>query len=84
MGGINVESFQQCIESCATTDGCVDVSLSGSACYMKRTLGDAHENGGVWGAKVVEASVSPTSSAPASTEANPASVCLFGSPCQRY
>lgn len=65
MGSVSVDSFQGCIDACATTPGCVDVSKSGGACYMKSSLGDAHDNGGVWGAKVVEAS--PTSASATST-----------------
>ncbi|CAK3895299.1 hypothetical protein AC578_1337 [Lecanosticta acicola] len=30
-----VSSFQQCIDACATTIGCVDLSLSGAMCYLK-------------------------------------------------
>ncbi|KEQ72707.1 hypothetical protein M436DRAFT_48973, partial [Aureobasidium namibiae CBS 147.97] len=32
---IYVSSFQACIDACSSTPGCVDVSLSGAACYMK-------------------------------------------------
>lgn len=77
MGGISVDSFQGCIDLCATTPGCVDVSLSGSACYRKSSLSGPHDNGGVWGAKVVEASlssVSSTSTSMSSTEATASTV----------
>lgn len=56
---LSVNGLQQCIDACATTSGCVDLSLLGDACYLKSSLGTAVENG-VWGAKVVEVA-SPTS-----------------------
>lgn len=39
---IYVSSFQACIDACASTSGCADVSLSGSACYMKSKVGAAY------------------------------------------
>lgn len=51
-----VSSFSECIDKCAQTTGCVDVSLSGSACYMKKSLGAALSDGGVKGAKLASAS----------------------------
>ncbi|EME85418.1 uncharacterized protein MYCFIDRAFT_193726 [Pseudocercospora fijiensis CIRAD86] len=36
--------LQKCIEACASTQGCVGASLSGSACYMKSQLGEAKDN----------------------------------------
>ncbi|CAD0088378.1 unnamed protein product, partial [Aureobasidium mustum] len=38
MSSTSVKNFEGCIAACATTSGCVDVSLSGSACYLKKTL----------------------------------------------
>lgn len=52
MGSLSVRSFQQCIEVCASTNGCVDVSLSGVACYLKASVGAINYNG-VLGAKLV-------------------------------
>ncbi|KAI7470730.1 WSC-domain-containing protein [Hortaea werneckii] len=46
-------AFQSCIEHCATTPGCLDVSLSGVACYMKSVLGIAVSANGVLGAKLL-------------------------------
>ena len=52
MGSLSVKNFTQCVDTCDSTSGCVDVSLSGSACYLKKTLGKAISNG-VLGAKLV-------------------------------
>ncbi|PNS17632.1 WSC domain-containing protein 2 [Sphaceloma murrayae] len=54
-----VQTLEACIAACATTSGCVDVSLSGQACYMKKTLGKAVANGAVRGAKLINST--PTS-----------------------
>ena len=51
--GVSVPDFNTCINKCATTSGCVDVSLSGVACYLKSSLGAAQNNGNVWGAKLI-------------------------------
>lgn len=67
MKSLGVSSFQQCIDACATTPGCVDVSLSGSACYLKSTLAAAVNNGGIWGAKLVTTSTSSSTSGSASS-----------------
>ena len=74
MSSTRVNTFADCINACATTSGCVDVSLSGSACYLKSTLGAALQNGGVWGAKAVSStSTLILSSAPLSTPTQVAS-----------
>lgn len=59
---LGVTSFDQCIAACASNGQCVDVSLSGTACYLKSVLGAAISNGGVWGAKLVVASIESSSS----------------------
>lgn len=46
-------TFAECIDACATSPGCIDVSYAGTACYMKDRLGDAVEREWVWTAKVV-------------------------------
>ncbi|THW52879.1 alpha/beta-hydrolase [Aureobasidium pullulans] len=53
MASTSVKNLEGCIAACATTAGCVDVSLSGSACYLKKSLGAAVNNGGVLGARFV-------------------------------
>ncbi|KAG9822263.1 hypothetical protein KCU98_g17021, partial [Aureobasidium melanogenum] len=45
-----------CIQTCAQTTGCVDVSLSGTACYMKKSVGSVVKSGGILGAKLIPAS----------------------------
>jgi hypothetical protein len=42
-----------CINACATTSGCVDISLSGTACYLKGVLTAAEYDKNVAGAVLV-------------------------------
>jgi hypothetical protein len=51
-----VDTFAACIQTCAQTTGCVDVSLSGTACYMKKTVGAVVKSSNVRGAKLLPAS----------------------------
>lgn len=53
MGSKTVSSLKQCIDACDSTSGCVDVSLSGVACYLKSSLGAARNSNGLLGAKLV-------------------------------
>ncbi|KAK4096022.1 hypothetical protein N658DRAFT_528043 [Parathielavia hyrcaniae] len=56
-------TFEGCIDACAATSGCIDVSYVGEACYMKKKLEVALEREWVWTAKLVESgSGSPESS----------------------
>ncbi|GAM86828.1 hypothetical protein ANO11243_048480 [Dothideomycetidae sp. 11243] len=55
IGMVYVETFQQCIEKCAANSQCVDVSLSGAACYLKRSAGPSMQNA-VWGARAISSS----------------------------
>ncbi|KAK8208030.1 hypothetical protein M8818_004068 [Zalaria obscura] len=57
MGMVYVNTFEACINACDNTTGCVDVSLSGQACYEKKTLGAAVGNAGILGAKLVVGAV---------------------------
>ena len=52
---VSAQSLGECIAACAAESQCVDVSLSGTACYMKSTLGTKEANSGVNGAKLVSA-----------------------------
>merc|ERR1712225_66300 len=52
---VYVDSFASCIQTCAQTTGCVDVSLSGTACYMKKSVGSVVKSGGILGAKLIPA-----------------------------
>lgn len=53
MGWSVASSFEACIEDCAKTSGCLDVSLSGVACYMKSTLEPAVKAPLILGAKLL-------------------------------
>jgi len=66
MSNTQVSSFAQCISTCASTTGCVDVSLSGSACYLKSSVG-ANVYNGVWGAKLITSSSTTSTSTKATT-----------------
>jgi len=53
MKSATAHSLGECVSLCAETEGCVDVSLSGVACYMKSTLGEREKNSSINGAKLV-------------------------------
>jgi hypothetical protein len=53
MKSVTAHSLGECVQACAATDGCVDVSLSGTACYLKSTRGQREKNGSINGAKLV-------------------------------
>lgn len=55
IGNTQVSSFQQCIETCANTTGCVDVSFSKPNCYMKGSLNNAVYGSPVSGARLLPA-----------------------------
>lgn len=57
-------SLVACILQCDARSGCIDVSLSGSACYLKSTLGSPVHDG-VFGARLITST--STSGAPTST-----------------
>ena len=57
---VNAHSLGQCIHACARTDGCVDVSLSGTACYLKKELGHEVAMEGLAGAKLVSGGGAPS------------------------
>lgn len=76
MSSTSVKSFEGCIAACATATSCVDVSLSGSACYLKRTLGTAVTNGGILGARFI-GYASTSSSSASSSPASSSSSALF-------
>lgn len=65
-------TFQQCIEDCAALPLCVDVSLSGTACYMKSSVGAAVSNG-VWGARLLTNSTNSVASSSSSSSVAAAS-----------
>ncbi|KAI6815373.1 hypothetical protein KC332_g10896 [Hortaea werneckii] len=59
LASVHADGLLACIESCDATEGCVDVSLSGSACYMKSALGRALSAPGLSGARLNVASPTP-------------------------
>ena len=58
-------SFQSCIDKCAQTANCVDVSFvsGGGACYQKSSIGTPNMNSGVYGARLVSSATSGSSTA---------------------
>ena len=56
---VTAHSLSECIVACAKTKGCVDVSLSGTACYLKKVLGKEIEMKGLAGAKLVTGGGAP-------------------------
>lgn len=68
---LGVTSFQGCIDACAQNSQCVDVSLSGSSCYLKSTLGAAVSNSGIWGAKLSSTSTSSSSLSTSTPSSSP-------------
>ncbi|KAI9658744.1 MAG: hypothetical protein M1821_002304 [Bathelium mastoideum] len=72
------DNFQGCVDLCSSTPGCIDVSYSGTACYMKDKLKDGH-SAGCSGARLISPSgdlpgsastSSSTTSAPGSTHSS--------------
>lgn len=53
MGSSNTATFAACIEDCAATDGCVDVSYVWGTCYKKNALNEGGAAGHVWSAKLI-------------------------------
>lgn len=51
---INSGQLQACMDICSSTSKCVDVSMSGSACYMKHDIGAHVVHNGVSGARLVQ------------------------------
>ena len=51
---VSAHSLAECIAACAKTNGCVDVSLSGTACYMKSSLGRKVPDIGIVGARLLD------------------------------
>ncbi|CAK4030855.1 related to alpha-amylase A precursor [Lecanosticta acicola] len=49
---VYVSGLAGCVSACAETDACVDFTLSGSACYMKGSVGP-NVYGGANGARLI-------------------------------
>ncbi|KAI7501394.1 hypothetical protein KC367_g2951 [Hortaea werneckii] len=81
LASVHADGLLACIESCDATEGCVDVSLSGSACYMKSALGRALSAPGLSGARLNVASPTPGAITPApSPECPESNNTLFKTP----
>ncbi|KAF4535212.1 Kelch domain-containing protein [Lasiodiplodia theobromae] len=63
MGSSNTASFEACIEDCASTDGCIDVSYVYGSCYKKNALNDPVSLSHVWTAKKVASDTDSSSTA---------------------
>jgi hypothetical protein len=50
---VYVSNLNQCIAACDSTQGCMDVSLSGQACYLKNGIGAAQNNSIILGARLI-------------------------------
>ncbi|KAG9761607.1 putative GPI anchored protein, partial [Aureobasidium melanogenum] len=67
---VNIASNRigDCINACDATEGCIDISMSGTACYMKKKLNKPLVNKGIRGArKIKDAPLSLSSSASSTT-----------------
>lgn len=51
---VTAHSLGGCVAACSKEDQCVDVSLSGTACYLKSSLGQRETNSAINGAKLVD------------------------------
>ncbi|KAH0335896.1 putative GPI anchored protein, partial [Aureobasidium melanogenum] len=66
---VNIASNRigDCIDACDATEGCIDISMSGTACYMKSKLLKPLVNKGIRGARKIKDA--PVSSSGSSTTA---------------
>ncbi|KAL1614919.1 hypothetical protein SLS54_009368 [Diplodia seriata] len=69
MGSSSTASFEACIEDCASTDGCIDVSYVYGSCYKKNVLNTGVAVDYVWSAKLVESDTDSSSSTATITSA---------------
>lgn len=54
MRRVRAGNFINCMQACASVDGCVDVSYVLGWCYLKSEVGFAVQNKAVWGARIVQ------------------------------
>lgn len=64
---VSAPLYENCIQACDNTTGCLDTSLSGTACYMKKTLQPAVAYKGILGAKLLFANTTVTLTSSSST-----------------
>ncbi|KAJ9630987.1 hypothetical protein H2203_001515 [Taxawa tesnikishii (nom. ined.)] len=68
MASASVSSFAQCVQTCANTTGCVDVSfVPPNMCYMKNAIMPSHAASNVWTAVYVNTTSSSGSSSGSAT-----------------
>lgn len=73
-GMVYVSNFTQCINDCDSTPNCVDVSLSGAACYRKSAIKQAQYHTDVRGAKLLSTGTrTSTTTSSTSTSTSPGS-----------
>ncbi|KAF1832328.1 hypothetical protein BDW02DRAFT_581333 [Decorospora gaudefroyi] len=89
IGIATASTFEQCLQQCSATSGCVTVSyLPNGPCYLKSGLGAPSSNTNVWGARLVSVSAtssplpmsSSTSAAPPATTVVSSSAVATASP----
>lgn len=66
---VNIASnrIADCINACDATEGCIDISMSGTACYMKSKLIKPLANKGIRGARKIKDAPSSSSSSTSSS-----------------
>ncbi|KAF1822422.1 uncharacterized protein K489DRAFT_381181 [Dissoconium aciculare CBS 342.82] len=69
-----------CIATCASTSGCVDVSMSGAACYLKKSAGKSVGNLLVFSAKLIDGASSSDKDSSAGTTAAAAPAATTAAP----
>ncbi|KAI5271177.1 phosphoglycerate mutase-like protein [Aureobasidium subglaciale] len=66
---VNIASnrIADCVNACDATEGCIDISMSGTACYMKKKLGKPLSNKIIRGARKIKDAPTSSSSSSYST-----------------
>jgi hypothetical protein len=68
MRSVSAGDFDQCVQACARTDGCVDVSyVPNGPCYLKNGQQPGSANSNVWGARLAGYSSSAPTTATTTT-----------------
>ncbi|KAH0354598.1 laccase precursor, partial [Aureobasidium melanogenum] len=78
---VNIASnrIADCVNACDATEGCIDISMSGTACYMKNKLVNRTTNKGIRGARKIKdapKSSSSSSVAPSTTSSSSSKISL--------
>ncbi|KAK4663961.1 uncharacterized protein QC763_501310 [Podospora pseudopauciseta] len=67
MSAAQTGTFAGCMDLCAETSGCVDVSFVGGSCYLKRALGPLNTAGHVWTGRRITRPSTTTGAPPSAT-----------------